>query len=85
MSISNSSLKRCFWRAFIIENAIAMVSSCIRRLSSTSGTSSPSMRSTGWLPTLRWRSDALRSTPIFNRSLTFIVRASSADAVCRSA
>src|SRR4051794_25986968 len=73
MSSSSSSLKRCFWRAFIIENAMAMVSSCIRRLSSPRGRRSPSTRITGWLPTLRWRSDALRSTAILSRSLMFIV------------
>src|SRR5258707_9183669 len=72
MSSSSSSLKRCFWRAFIIENAMAMVSSCISRLSSPKAIRSPSMRITGWLPTLRWRSEAFRSTAIFNRSLTFI-------------
>src|ERR1700687_2641744 len=56
----------------MIENAMAMVSSCIRRLSSPSGVSSPSMRSTGGLPTLRWRSEALRSIAILSRSLMFI-------------
>src|SRR5688572_8368547 len=57
----------------MIENAIAMVSSCIRRLSSGSGNRSPSTRITGWLPTLRCRSEALRSTAIFSRSLMFIL------------
>src|SRR5579864_3196718 len=75
MSSSRSSLKRCFWRAFMIENAIAMVSSCISRLSSPSELSSPSMRSTGWLPTFRWRSDAFRSIAILSRSLMFIAGA----------
>ncbi len=34
MSVSRCCLKRSFWREDIIENAIAMVSSCIRRLNS---------------------------------------------------
>src|SRR5215203_7362802 len=55
-----------------MENAMAMVSSCISRLSSPSGTRSPSTRITGWLPTLRWRSDAFRSTAILSRSLMFM-------------
>src|SRR6185295_668470 len=75
MSISNSSLKRCFWRAFMIENAIAMVSSWRSLFNSASGTRSPSMRMTGWLPTFKWRSDAFRSTAILSRSLMFIARA----------
>ena len=72
MSISKLSLNFCFWRARMIENAIAIVSSCIRRLRSTSGISSPSTRMTGWAPTFRWRSEAFRSTEILRRSLMFI-------------
>src|SRR5713101_348958 len=53
----------------MIEKAMAIVSSCMSRLSSTSGTSSPSTRITGWEPTLIWRSDARRSAAIFSRSL----------------
>src|SRR5262245_58735968 len=53
----------------MMENAMAMVSSCMSRLSSTSGTSSPSTRMTGCEPTLMWRSDARRSAAIFRRSL----------------
>ena len=53
MSISRLSLNFCFWRLVMMENAIAMVSSCMSRLVSTSGTSSPATRMTGWLPTLR--------------------------------
>ena len=69
MSISKLSLNFCFWRLLMIENAIAMVSSCMRRLVSTSGSSSPSMRITGCEPTFRCRSDAFRSDAIFSRSL----------------
>jgi hypothetical protein len=46
-------LEALLLRAFIIENAIAMVSSCINRLTSGRGRRAPSTRSTGWLPTLR--------------------------------
>src|SRR4029077_2336295 len=53
----------------MIENAMAIVSSCISRLSSTSGVSSPSTRMTGCDPTLMWRSDARLSAAIFRRSL----------------
>src|SRR5437764_2604056 len=53
----------------MIEKAMAIVSSCISRFSSTSGTSSPSTRMTGCDPTLMWRSDARRSAAIFSRSL----------------
>src|SRR6185369_2997800 len=53
----------------MIEKAMAIVSSCIRRLSSTSGSSSPSTRMTGCEPTLMCRSDARRSAAIFSRSL----------------
>src|SRR5258708_36097572 len=53
----------------MIEKAMAIVSSCISRFSSTRGTSSPSTRITGWEPTLIWRSDARRSAAIFSRSL----------------
>src|SRR5215468_3709256 len=56
----------------MMENAMAMVSSCMRRLVSTSGMSSPLMRSTGCDPTFRWRSEALRSDAIFSRSLMCI-------------
>src|SRR4030042_2045360 len=52
--------------------AMAMVSSCMRRLVSTRGMSSPLMRSTGCDPTFRWRSEALRSDAIFKRSLMCI-------------
>src|SRR5262245_24931068 len=69
MSISRLSLNFCFWRLLMMENAIAMVSSCMSRLVSTSGMSSPLMRSTGCDPTLRWRSEAFRSDAIFKRSL----------------
>ena len=72
MSISRLSLNFCFWRLLMMENAMAMVSSCMRRLVSTRGTSSPLMRSTGCDPTFRWRSDALRSEAIFRRSLMCI-------------
>src|SRR5262249_51915665 len=58
-----------FCRDDMMENAMAMVSSCMSRLSSTSGTSSPSTRMTGCEPTLMWRSDARRSAAIFRRSL----------------
>src|SRR5688572_8836870 len=68
MSISRLSLNFCFWRLLMMENAMAMVSSCMRRFVSTSGSSSPLMRSTGCEPTFRWRSDALRSDAIFRRS-----------------
>src|SRR6185503_20469819 len=53
-------------------NAIAMVSSCDRRFSSERGVRWPLMRITGWLPTFKCRSDALRSAAIFRRSLTCI-------------
>ena len=69
MSISRLSLNFCFWRLLMMENAMAMVSSCMRRFVSTSGISSPLMRSTGCEPTFRWRSDAFRSDAIFSRSL----------------
>jgi hypothetical protein len=69
MSISRFSLNFCFWRLLMMENAIAMVSSCMSRFVSTRGISSPLMRSTGCDPTFRWRSEALRSDAIFNRSL----------------
>ena len=72
MSISRFSLNFCFWRLLMMENAMAMVSSCMRRLVSTRGMSSPLMRSTGCDPTLRWRSEALRSDAVFNRSLMCI-------------
>src|SRR5512132_3118504 len=74
MSISRLSLNFCFWRLLMTENAMAMVSSCISRLVSTSGTSSPLMRRTGWDPTFRWRSDALRSEAIFRRSFICMSR-----------
>ena len=73
MSISRLSLNFCFWRLLMMENAMAMVSSCMRRLVSTSGMSSPLMRSTGCEPTLRWRSDAFRSDAIFRRSFMCIL------------
>src|SRR5262245_28516175 len=76
MSISRLSLNFCFWRLLMMENAIAMVSSCMSRLVSTSGISSPLIRSTGWEPTFRCRSEALRSDAIFSRSLICIVRCS---------
>src|SRR5882672_536759 len=53
-------------------NAMAMVSSWDRRFSSERGVRWPLMRMTGWLPTFRCRSDALRSDAIFRRSLTCI-------------
>ncbi len=53
MSISRFSLNFCFWRLLMMENAMAMVSSCMSRLVSTSGISSPLMRRTGCEPTLR--------------------------------
>src|SRR5882724_6464456 len=56
----------------MIEKAMAMVSSCDNRLSSLSGVRCPLMRSTGWLPTLRCRSEALRSVATFSRSLMCI-------------
>src|SRR5207247_8291283 len=72
MSISRLSLNFCFWRLLMMENAMAMVSSCMRRLVSTRGISSPLMRSTGCDPTFRWRSEAFRSDAIFKRSLMCI-------------
>src|SRR5574339_422136 len=72
MSISRLSLNFCFCRLLMMENAMAMVSSCMRRLVSTRGRSSPLMRSTGCEPTFRWRSEALRSDAIFRRSLMCI-------------
>jgi hypothetical protein len=47
MSISRLSLNFCFWRLLMMENAMAMVSSCMSRFVSTRGMSSPLMRSTG--------------------------------------
>ena len=69
MSISKLFLNFSFWRADMIEKAIAIVSSCISRRMSVSGMSVPSMRMTGNAPTFRCRSDAFRSTAIFSRSL----------------
>jgi hypothetical protein len=72
MSISRFSLNFCFWRLLMMENAMAMVSSCMSRLVSTSGISSPLMRRTGWDPTFRCRSDAFRSEAILSRSFMCI-------------
>src|SRR6202171_4702335 len=69
MSISKSFLNFSFCRADMMENAIAMVSSCMSRRMSVNGVSTPSTRRTGNELTFRCRSDALRSTAIFRRSL----------------
>src|SRR3990172_6586536 len=56
----------------MMDNAMAMVSSCMSRFISTRGTSSPAIRMTGWLPTLRCKSEAFRSDATFNKSLMCI-------------
>src|SRR6185295_5609394 len=58
ISISEFSLKRCFWRLFIMEKAILSESSPAKRWASTIGWSSPLMRMNGKLPALMCRSDA---------------------------
>ncbi len=74
ISSSCSVLNFSFWRSFIMANAMAIVFSCIKRFNSTIGWSWPSIRSTGWFPTLRCKSDAPRSTAIFKRSSMFMVK-----------
>src|SRR5512140_1269111 len=69
MSRSRLVLNFSFCLASMMENAMAMVSSCMSLLESTAGMRVPSTRMTGWDPTLRWRSLAPWSMAIFNRSL----------------
>ena len=56
MSRSRLVLNFSFCLASMMENAMAMVSSCMRRLESTMGMRVPSTRMTGWDPTFRCRS-----------------------------
>src|SRR5688572_10621604 len=75
MSTSDTSLKRCFCRLFMMEKAIESVSSAVSRCASMSGCSSPFTRMNGKLPALMWRSDAplLHAAASSSSILTVIV------------